>query len=156
MGKKAKDPNKLHFKDYLGTTIMGGTDGLAAGIMTGLFMLFLTDYAGIGKWGAVLGSALLVFARVFDAVNDPIEGWIMDRAKVGKYGKYRPFLFLSILLSCSDSDRCDFKCGNRCVCGTSVCVLYRSKRKRNVLLRSFVGSFRRNLLDLFWNDIPWI
>lgn len=99
MGKKAKDPNKLHFKDYLGTTIMGGTDGLASGIMTGLFMLFLTDYAGIGKWGAVLGSALLVFARVFDAVNDPIEGWIMDRAKVGKYGKYRPFLFLSILLT---------------------------------------------------------
>ena len=35
--------------------------------------------------------------RLFDAVNDPLEGWIMDRAKVGKYGKYKPFIIISIL-----------------------------------------------------------
>ena len=39
---------------------------------------------------------MLLFSRIFDAVNDPIEGWIMDRAKVGKYGKYKPFIILSI------------------------------------------------------------
>ena len=99
MSKKVKDPNRLHFKDYLGTTIMGGADAVSAGVMTGLFMLYLTDYAGIGKWGAILGSTLLMCARVFDAINDPLEGWIMDRAKVGKHGKYRPFIMLSILLS---------------------------------------------------------
>ena len=54
MKNKGKDPNKLGFKDYLGTMLMGTTDALAAGIMTGLFMLYLTDYAGIGKWGAIL------------------------------------------------------------------------------------------------------
>ena len=97
MKNKGKDPNKLGFKDYLGTMLMGTTDALAAGIMTGLFMLYLTDYAGIGKWGAILGSALLMAARLFDAVNDPLEGWIMDRAKVGKHGKYRPFVLLSVL-----------------------------------------------------------
>lgn len=99
MARQPKDPNRLRFKDYLGTTLMGATDGVAAGVMTSLFMLYLTDYAGIGKWGAILGSALLMFARIFDAVNDPIEGWIMDRAKVGKHGKYRPFLLLSVLFS---------------------------------------------------------
>ncbi len=99
MKSKEKNPDKLGFKDYLGTILMGTTDALGAGIMSGLFMMYLTDYAGIGKWGAILGSALLMFARLFDAVNDPLEGWIMDRAKVGKYGKYRPFIFLSILLS---------------------------------------------------------
>lgn len=99
MKQKEKDPNRLGFSAYFGTTVMGTTDAIASGVMTGLFMLYLTDYAGIGKWGAILGSALLMFARFFDAVNDPIEGWIMDRAKVGKHGKYRPFLLLSVLLT---------------------------------------------------------
>lgn len=99
MKQKVKDPNRLGFSAYFGTTVMGATDALGSGIMTGLFMLYLTDYAGIGKWGAILGSALLMFARFFDAVNDPFEGWIMDRAQVGKYGKYRPFILLSVLLT---------------------------------------------------------
>ena len=58
-----------------------------------------TDYAGIGQWGAILGSGLLMFARLFDAINDPFEGWLMDRGKITKYGKYRPFIFLSILMT---------------------------------------------------------
>lgn len=66
--------------------------------MTSWFMVYLTDYAGLGVWGATLGTALLMFGRLFDAVNDPIEGWIMDRAKVGKHGKYKPFILLSTLL----------------------------------------------------------
>lgn len=99
MKSKGNNSEKLGFKAYLGTTLMGTTDALGAGVMSGLFMMYLTDYAGIGKWGAILGSALLMFARLFDAVNDPLEGWLMDRAKVGKYGKYRPFIFLSILMT---------------------------------------------------------
>ncbi|MGN0999200.1 MAG: MFS transporter [Faecousia sp.] len=96
--KKTKDPNRLRFKDYFGTSAMSVSQAVGNVVMTNLFMLYLTDYAGIGKWGAVLGSALLMIARIFDAVNDPLEGWIIDRAKVGKYGKYRPFVFLSVIL----------------------------------------------------------
>ena len=106
MKSKGNNSDKLGFKAYLGTTLMGTTDALGAGVMSGLFMMYLTDYAGIGKWGAILGSALLMFARLFDAVNDPLEGWIMDRAKVGKYGKYRPFIFLSILMCFHRSTSC--------------------------------------------------
>ena len=97
--KKEKKNKELKFKDYLGTTLMSTADVTASTVMTSLFMLYLTDYAGIGKWGAILGSALLLFARVFDAVNDPLEAYIMDSAKVGKHGKYRPFLFLSVLMT---------------------------------------------------------
>ena len=97
--KKVKDPNRLRFHDYLGTTLLATADSVGACIMTSLFMLYLTDYAGIGQWGAILGTALLFIARIFDAVNDPIQGWIIDRAKVGKHGKYRPFLLLSILFT---------------------------------------------------------
>ena len=95
--KKVKDPNRVRFTDYLGVTLMSLTDCIAAGLMTSWFMQYLTDYAGLGTWGAVLGSALLIVMRLFDAVNDPLEGWIMDRAKVGKYGKYKPFIIISIL-----------------------------------------------------------
>lgn len=96
--KKVKDPNRLRFKDYFGATAMAVSEAIGACIMTSLFMLYLTDYSGLGKLGAVLGSTVLVFARIFDAVNDPLEGWLMDRAKVGKHGKYRPFLLLSTIL----------------------------------------------------------
>ena len=96
--KKVKDPNRLRFKDYFGSSAMAVTEAVGACIMTSLFMLYLTDYSGLGKLGAILGSTVLVFARFFDAVNDPLEGWLMDRAKVGKHGKYRPFLLLSTIL----------------------------------------------------------
>lgn len=89
--------DKIGFKEYFGTAAMGLTDGMAAALMTSFFLLYLTDYAGLGAFGAVIGSSVLLFSRFFDAVNDPIEGWIMDRAKVGKYGKYKPFIIISIL-----------------------------------------------------------
>ena len=93
--KKEKD---LRFKDYLGTTLMALCEGMTAGLMTSWFMVYLTDYAGLGTWGVTLGTSLLMFGRLFDAVNDPIEAWIMDKAKVGKFGKYKPFIFLSIIM----------------------------------------------------------
>lgn len=95
--KKPKDPHRIRFTDYLGVTMMSLTDSIAAGLMTSWFMQYLTDYAGLGALGALLGSVLLIVMRLFDAVNDPLEGWLMDRAKVGKYGKYKPFIILSIL-----------------------------------------------------------
>ncbi len=97
--QKVKDPNRLKGKDYLGTSVLAVSDSVSNSVMTGMFLLYLTDYAGIGKWGAILGTSLLMFARIFDAVNDPLEGWIMDRAKVGRHGKYRPFLLLSVLFT---------------------------------------------------------
>lgn len=98
MSKKLKKPNKLPGSQYFSTTLMSSTSCVAAAVMTSYFMLYLTDYSGLGALGATLGAGLLVFARIFDAVNDPLEGWIMDRAKPGKHGKYRPFVLLSIIL----------------------------------------------------------
>ena len=96
--KKAKNSERLGFKAYFGTTAMSVNEALGNSLMTSFFLMYLTDYSGIGALAASLGTGLLVFARVFDVVNDPIEGWIMDRAKPGKYGKYKPFIFLSIAL----------------------------------------------------------
>lgn len=43
--KNQKKTGELKFRDYFGTTAMSVTDGLASTVMTGLFMLYLTDYA---------------------------------------------------------------------------------------------------------------
>jgi Na+/melibiose symporter-like transporter len=95
---KEKKPERLGFKIYFGTTAMTTAEAMTAALMTSWFMVYLTDYAGIGTWAAALGSALLLGMRLFDAVNDPFQGWIMDRAKVGRFGKYKPFIITSILL----------------------------------------------------------
>ena len=88
---------RISFRTYCGVSTMVITEGITAALMTSFFMLYLTDYSGIGVWAAALGSALLLGVRLFDAVNDPIQGWIIDRAKVGRFGKYKPFIIASIL-----------------------------------------------------------
>ena len=94
---KKNHGERIGANNYIGVTLMSLTDCIAAGLMTSWFMTYLTDYAGLGTWAALLGSVLLIVMRLFDAVNDPLEGWIMDRAKVGKHGKYKPFIIISIL-----------------------------------------------------------
>ena len=91
--------NRLGFKTYFGTAFLGTTSTLCSTLMTSLFMLYLTDYSGLGAVAAALGSSILVATRLFDAVNDPLQGWVMDRSKPGRFGKYKPFIMLSILLS---------------------------------------------------------
>ena len=67
--------------------------------MSTYFLLYLTDYSGIGVYAAALGSAVMIAARIFDVFNEPTVGMIINRSKVGRFGKYRPFILLSTLLS---------------------------------------------------------
>ncbi len=86
------------FKTLFGLSTMNWTDTISGSFMTGLFMMYLTDYAGIGMYAASLGTFLLTFGRLVDAIDDPVQGYIMDRAKPGKYGKYKPFIIISTIL----------------------------------------------------------
>lgn len=52
---------------------------------------FLTIYLGIT--GTVVGTMYIV-ARIWDAVNDPMMGMIVDKTKT-RWGKYKPYLMLS-------------------------------------------------------------
>lgn len=51
-------------------------------------MFFFTD---IFRISAMSAGTLMLVARIYDAVNDPIAGLIVDRTDT-KYGKARPFL----------------------------------------------------------------
>ena len=101
MAKKAKvkGPESVGFKEIFGVTTLATNNGFAAIFMSTMFMTYMTDYAGLGAWGATLATTLLLAARIIDAVDDPIQGFIMDRGKVGKHGKYKPFFLLSIIMT---------------------------------------------------------
>ena len=96
---KVKNPEAVGFKEIFGSTALSTNNGLAAVFMSAMFMTFMTDYAGLGKLGATLATVLLLAARIIDAVDDPIQGFIMDSGKIGKHGKYKPFFLISIILT---------------------------------------------------------
>ena len=87
------------FKTKFGIGIQGLISVAGAALMSTMFMVYLTDYAGIGSWGATLATAVLFFGRIFDALNDPLEGWIIDNAKVTKTGKYKKFIIASVIIT---------------------------------------------------------
>jgi sugar (glycoside-pentoside-hexuronide) transporter len=62
--------------------------------MTGLYLLyFYTDVYGIP---AAAAGTIFLIARFWDAVNDPLMGYISDRTR-SRWGKYRPYLLFGAL-----------------------------------------------------------
>ncbi len=54
-------------------------------------MLFYTDVVGLAA-GAI--SAIMLIARIWDAVNDPMMGAIVDRTRT-KWGKFKPYIVIA-------------------------------------------------------------
>lgn len=50
------------------------------------FMFYLTDVKGLSS---VFAGVLLCVARIWDAINDPMMGMVVDNTRT-KYGKFRP------------------------------------------------------------------
>lgn len=63
------------------------------GIVAGFLTLFMTE-SGIP---AFVVSGILLVAKIWDAVNDPLFGIVVDKAHL-KGGKYKPWLKLSTIL----------------------------------------------------------
>ena len=97
--RKSKNQYPQDFRTMFGLSTLNWINELANAFMTGLFLIYLTDYAGIGALAATLGTSLLVLGRILDAVDDPLQGYVMDNAKTGRFGKYKPFIILSIVLT---------------------------------------------------------
>lgn len=61
-------------------------------------MGYISYYANsIAGFSVVLISGILTALNVFDAVTDPIVGYLLDRTK-GRFGKFRPFMLCGNLL----------------------------------------------------------
>ncbi len=59
--------------------------------VSNFLMIFYTDVFGISM-AAV--SALMLFSRFWDAINDPIIGGLADKTK-SRWGRYRPWLLFA-------------------------------------------------------------
>lgn len=53
-------------------------------------MLFYTDVVGLAAGGI---SLIMLIARIWDAVNDPMMGVIIDRTE-SRWGKFRPYIII--------------------------------------------------------------
>ncbi len=80
---------KLTFKNYLGYLVCDFGNGLAFCVMSSYLSVYCSDILGIS--GGVI-SAIMIIARIWDAINDPIIGSMIQKKKPGKHGKYRPFI----------------------------------------------------------------
>jgi len=91
------------FKTMFGVSVMGVAQVISLGLITGTLMLYLTDYAGLytgiaGK-AAQAAALMLLIGRLWDGINDPILGFVIDRSPQSKWGKFKPFVFGGTLIS---------------------------------------------------------
>jgi Na+/melibiose symporter-like transporter len=96
-------PYPEDFKTMFGVSTMGLSQMIANSLITGFLMLYITDYAGVytgiaGK-AASVAALMLLIGRLWDGINDPILGFVMDRSPRTKWGKFKPFMFWGTLAS---------------------------------------------------------
>ena len=79
----------IKFKDKLSYALgdMGGI--LSFSLVSSYLTMFYTDILGIS---AASITILMLVARIWDAVNDPMWGSFIDSRKPTKHGRFRPYI----------------------------------------------------------------
>ena len=82
---------KVSMAEKIGYSLGDGSANLIFQMMMMFQLFFYTDVFGISM-AAV--SALMLFSRFWDAINDPIVGGLTDKTKT-RWGRYRPWLLVA-------------------------------------------------------------
>ncbi len=85
-----KQENRLPVRNYVGYAMGDMAGVLTFGTIGSFLQMFYTDILHIS-----LGSitVLMMVARIWDAVNDPMCGALIDSRKPTKYGRFRPYVW---------------------------------------------------------------
>ena len=89
ISKKEEQVKSFNMGDKIGYAL--GDFGCAAffAFVSIYLMVFYTDVLGISA--AAVGT-LFIVARIWDAINDPIMGALVDKVGTSKHGKFRPYV----------------------------------------------------------------
>lgn len=95
MAKKGKEPNKIGFGEKLCymLTQMGCTPVL--NLATSFLTLYYITICGLDA--AAVGTLFLI-SKLFDGINDPVVGYIMDHLPRSKMGKFRHLMIIGTLV----------------------------------------------------------
>ena len=92
MAKKTNTPGGLTKKPWCGYMLGDWGGCMTFALMASIFSMYCTDVLGIN---ATVMGVLTIIWTIWDAINDPIMGALMDKAfakKQDKRGKFRPWL----------------------------------------------------------------
>jgi GPH family glycoside/pentoside/hexuronide:cation symporter len=89
----------LKTKDYFGYALGDVAGCLVFSLVTTLLQKYYTDILSLSPLFIML---MMIVARVWDAINDPMMGRIADTRRTTKWGRYRPWLlYVSVPLGIS-------------------------------------------------------
>jgi GPH family glycoside/pentoside/hexuronide:cation symporter/probable glucitol transport protein GutA len=83
----------LKGREMAGHAVAGVGQNLIFGLWSSFMLVFFTDVFGIAGGAAGL---IMMFTRIWDAINDPMMGVIADRTRT-RWGRYRPWLLFMAL-----------------------------------------------------------
>lgn len=86
--KRSNSKESLSFKTKVGYGLAEAGSQLSWTVIGSFLILFYTDVVGLAP--AVI-SAIMLGARIWDAVNDPMFGVIADNTNT-RWGKFRPYI----------------------------------------------------------------
>ena len=84
-----KHPNKIGFKDALGYAFGDAANLFVLTYVSSYLKVFYTDILKVAESKI---TTLLLIARLWDAINDPLWGNIVAKKRPNKDGKFRPYI----------------------------------------------------------------
>ena len=88
--KKEKKERPFGIRDKVGYLFGDFGCNMSFQLISSYLMLYMTQGMGLSTehW-----AIIVVVAKIFDAINDPIIGALVDARRPGKNGKFRPWIF---------------------------------------------------------------
>lgn len=89
---KQQHPNKIGLRDGLGYAMGDAANLFVLTYVSTYLKVFYTDVLGFNKEKEGKITVLLLIARLWDAINDPLWGNLVAKKRPNKDGKYRSFI----------------------------------------------------------------